>query len=84
MPVLCVHGIQGCPAAAGVISSVGVHTEREWGFSPGEGYDKNVTYTSGRCPARAFMARLLQFVQARPGLTLPLSLVCNLVGRSPV
>ena len=82
--MLCVHGTHGCPAAAGVISSVGVHTERAWGFSPGEGYDKNVTYTNGRCPARAFMSRLLQFVQARPNLTLPLSLVCTVVKSNPV
>lgn len=82
--MLCVHGVQGCPATAGVISSVGVHTERKWGFSPGEGYDKNVTYTNGRCPARAFMTRLLQFVQARPNLNLPVSMVCNLMGSSPV
>ncbi|KAK9838103.1 hypothetical protein WJX81_001599 [Elliptochloris bilobata] len=48
----------------GTISSVGVHTEREWGFTPVGGYDKNVTYSNGRCPARALMDRLLQFVQA--------------------
>ena len=50
---------------AGVISSVGVHTEREWGFTPVQGYDKNVTYSNGRCPARALMDQLLEFVQAR-------------------
>ena len=54
--------------SAGVISSVGVHTEREWGFTPGEGYDKNVTYSNGRCPARALMDQLLVFVQAWPTL----------------
>lgn len=52
--------------AAGVISSVGVHTEREWGFTPVDGYDKNVTYSNGRCPARALMDQLLEFVQAWP------------------
>jgi len=54
-----------------VISSVGVHTGRAWGFTPVEGYDKNVTYSSGRCPARAYLDRLLGSVQARPRRALP-------------
>lgn len=59
------------PRRAGVISSVGVHTESAWGFTPVEGYDKNVTYSSGRCPARAYLDRLLGSVQARPRAALP-------------
>ena len=44
----------------GTISSVGVHTEQNFSFSPGEAYDKNLTYKSGRCPARHYAERLLR------------------------
>jgi threonine dehydrogenase-like Zn-dependent dehydrogenase len=37
----------------------GVHTYPSFPFSPTEGYDKNLTYCSGRCPARAQIDRLL-------------------------
>lgn len=53
---------------AGVISSVGVHTAPEFPFSPVEGYDKNVTYCSGRCPARHYMEELLDVAQAHQSL----------------
>jgi threonine dehydrogenase-like Zn-dependent dehydrogenase len=43
----------------GVVASVGVHTEDRFAFSPVEAYDKNLTYRSGRCPARHVMERLL-------------------------
>jgi threonine dehydrogenase-like Zn-dependent dehydrogenase len=46
----------------GVLSSVGVHTEERFAFSPGEAYDRNLTYRSGRCPARHLMDRLLPLV----------------------
>ena len=39
----------------GTLSAVGVHTEVSFAFSPGEAYDKNLTYRAGRCPARALM-----------------------------
>lgn len=39
----------------GTLSAVGVHTESAFAFSPGEAYDKNLTYRAGRCPARALM-----------------------------
>eukprot|EP00899_Mesostigma_viride_P004871 jgi/Mesvir1/14385/Mv09782-RA.2 len=39
----------------GTISSVGCHTSPEWGFTPVDGYNKNITYRSGRCPARSLM-----------------------------
>ncbi|MFQ5709999.1 MAG: alcohol dehydrogenase family protein [bacterium] len=48
----------------GIISTVGVHTESHMAFSLGEAYNKNLTYKSGRCPARSFMERLLPMVQA--------------------
>lgn len=35
---------------AGVISSVGLHTDSEFkAFTPAEGYNKNVTYKNGKC-----------------------------------
>lgn len=49
----------------GVVSAVGVHTEPKFAFSPGDAYDKNLTYRAGRCPARHYMARLLPLVQSR-------------------
>lgn len=47
----------------GIISTVGVHTEEQMAFSPGEAYDKNLTYKNGRCPARYYMERLIPMVQ---------------------
>jgi len=44
----------------GTISSVGVHTAKHFSFSPGEAYDKNLTYKSGRCPARFYSEKLLR------------------------
>ncbi|OZJ04897.1 hypothetical protein BZG36_02510 [Bifiguratus adelaidae] len=50
---------------AGTISSIGVHTHKIFPFSPGDGYDKNLTYRSGRCPSRAMMERLLPIISKR-------------------
>jgi threonine dehydrogenase-like Zn-dependent dehydrogenase len=44
----------------GTISSVGVHTAKHFSFSPGEAYDKNLIYKSGRCPARFYSEKLLR------------------------
>ena len=49
----------------GIISTVGVHTEKYVAFSPVEAYNKNITYKIGRCPARYYMEKLLPIVQAR-------------------
>ena len=49
----------------GTIAAVGVHTEPRLAFSPGEAYDKNLTYRAGRCPARRYMDRLLPLVAER-------------------
>lgn len=43
----------------GTISSVGVHTAKHFSFSPGEAYDKNLIYKSGRCPAYYYAEKLL-------------------------
>lgn len=48
----------------GTIAAVGVHVEEHLAFAPGEAYDKNLTYRAGRCPARAYMDRLLPLVQS--------------------
>jgi threonine dehydrogenase-like Zn-dependent dehydrogenase len=47
----------------GILSAVGVHTEPHLAFSPVEAYDKNLTYRTGRCPARSYMNRLLPLVR---------------------
>jgi threonine dehydrogenase-like Zn-dependent dehydrogenase len=47
----------------GVVASVGVHTEEQFAFAPVEAYDKNLTYRSGRCPARHYMEQLLPVVR---------------------
>jgi len=47
----------------GILSSVGVHTDERFGFTPVNAYDKNVTFRSGRCPARAYMQRLAPLVR---------------------
>ena len=44
----------------GTISSVGVHTENHFAFSPGEAYDKNLVYKIGRCPAHFYAEKLLK------------------------
>jgi threonine dehydrogenase-like Zn-dependent dehydrogenase len=44
----------------GTISSVGVHTAKNFSFSPGEAYDKNLTYKIGRCPAHYYAEKLLR------------------------
>ncbi len=49
----------------GRISAPGVHTEPQFSFSPGEAYDKNLTYCAGRCSARHLMERLLPLIVSR-------------------
>ena len=52
----------------GTISSVGVHTAKNFSFSPGEAYDKNLVYKIGRCPAHYYAEKLLreQVIQRHP------------------
>ena len=52
----------------GTISSVGVHTAKNFSFSPGEAYDKNLVYKIGRCPAYYYAEKLLreQVIQRYP------------------
>ena len=44
----------------GIISSVGVHTQEKFPFSPIEAYNKNLIYKSGRCPAHYYAEKLLK------------------------
>ncbi|MEQ9301641.1 MAG: alcohol dehydrogenase family protein [Cyclobacteriaceae bacterium] len=48
----------------GTISTVGVHTSDKLSFTPVEAYDKNLTYRSGRCPARYYMDKLVATVSS--------------------
>ena len=52
----------------GTISSVGVHTAKNFSFTPGEAYDKNLVYKIGRCPAHYYAEKLLreQIIQRYP------------------
>jgi 2-desacetyl-2-hydroxyethyl bacteriochlorophyllide A dehydrogenase len=52
----------------GTISSVGVHAAKNFSFSPGEAYDKNLVYKIGRCPAHYYAEKLLreQVIQKYP------------------
>ena len=49
----------------GIISTVGVHTEKSIAFSTVEAYNKNITYKIGRCSARHYMEKLLPTVQSK-------------------
>lgn len=42
----------------GIISSVGVCNDKFFPFSPVEAYNKNLTFITGRCPARAMMPEI--------------------------
>lgn len=47
----------------GAIAAVGVHTEPHLALSPGEIYDRNLTYAAGRCPARRLLPAALDSAQ---------------------
>jgi threonine dehydrogenase-like Zn-dependent dehydrogenase len=49
----------------GTISAVGVCTEKYFPFSPTQAYDKNLTYFTGRCPARAMMPLVIPLIQQK-------------------
>lgn len=48
----------------GTLAAAGVHTEAAFAFTPGEAYDKNLTYRAGRCSARHQMEKTLPLVAA--------------------
>lgn len=43
----------------GTMSVIGCHCSPHFAFSPAEAYGKNLTYRTGRCPARALMSTLV-------------------------
>tara|TARA_R110002096_G_scaffold247781_4_gene440191 strand:+ start:870 stop:1916 length:1047 start_codon:yes stop_codon:yes gene_type:complete len=47
------------------IAAAGVHCEPHFAFSPGEAYDKNLTYRAGRCSARAMMDDTMPLIASR-------------------
>jgi len=49
----------------GTVAAAGVHCEPHFAFSPGDAYDKNLTYRAGRCSARAMMDETMPLVAAR-------------------
>ena len=46
----------------GIMSVIGCHSSDHFSFSPVDAYDKNLTFKTGRCPARAYMDRLVDHV----------------------
>lgn len=42
----------------GTLSVIGCHCSQHFAFSPTDAYDKNLTYRTGRCPARDYMPKL--------------------------
>ncbi|MEM9412382.1 MAG: alcohol dehydrogenase catalytic domain-containing protein [Planctomycetota bacterium] len=42
----------------GTMSVIGCHCTPNFAFSPVDAYDKNLTYRTGRCPARHYMEKL--------------------------
>jgi alcohol dehydrogenase len=49
----------------GVIATVGCNCEATFSFSPVEAYDKNLTFRTGRCPARHYMQQLIHLPEIR-------------------
>ncbi len=49
----------------GIVSVAGVHNEEFFGFSPTEAYNKNLTYKTGRCPARVYFDKLIPILHSK-------------------
>lgn len=50
----------------GTMSVIGCHCTPHFAFAPADAYDKNLTYRTGRCPARAYMGELAQELAEDP------------------
>lgn len=50
------------------LAAVGVHTEPHLALSPGELYDRNLTYSAGRCPARRMLPAALEMTEREASL----------------
>jgi threonine dehydrogenase-like Zn-dependent dehydrogenase len=57
----------------GVLSSIGVNTSPTLPFTPAEAYDANVTFRTGRCPARSLMPAALAVLAACDASAEPLA-----------
>ncbi|MCH1440723.1 MAG: alcohol dehydrogenase catalytic domain-containing protein [Rubripirellula sp.] len=49
----------------GTLSVIGCHCTPNFSFSPTDAYDKNLTYRTGRCPARHYMDLLTRTTKIR-------------------
>jgi 2-desacetyl-2-hydroxyethyl bacteriochlorophyllide A dehydrogenase len=56
----------------GILAVVGMHTSERFSFSPFDAYNKNLTYKTGRCSARAYMERLAPLLEKHAGVIAPL------------
>ncbi|MDH5398893.1 MAG: hypothetical protein OEX02_12145, partial [Cyclobacteriaceae bacterium] len=45
-------------------SVVGVHSEKNFSFTPMDLYNKNLTYSTGRCPVQHYVPALLPLVRS--------------------
>ncbi len=50
----------------GTMSVIGCHCTPNFAFSPADAYNKNLTYRTGRCPAGAYMHRLVGQILESP------------------
>ncbi len=50
----------------GTMSVIGCHCSPNFSFSPTDAYDKNLTYRTGRCPARHYMSQLVAGLAVEP------------------
>jgi threonine dehydrogenase-like Zn-dependent dehydrogenase len=50
----------------GRMAAIGCHCAEHFAFTPAQAYDKNLTYRTGRCPARSIMDRLARELVADP------------------
>jgi threonine dehydrogenase-like Zn-dependent dehydrogenase len=50
----------------GTMSVIGCHCTPEFAFSPADAYNKNITYRTGRCPARFYMPRIAKELAQHP------------------
>ncbi|QEF98258.1 NADP-dependent isopropanol dehydrogenase [Stieleria maiorica] len=50
----------------GRMSVIGCHCTPNFAFSPADAYDKNLTYRTGRCPARSYMDVLPETLATEP------------------
>lgn len=50
----------------GTMAVIGCHCTPGFAFSPADAYNKNITYRTGRCPARSYMPRIAADLAGHP------------------